>query len=638
MTLFPKEIIIEAFTISEKSDTFNNESLSNAMKPYTESIHKNITIEKMSSFVILIGIYCAIVDILLQLLYYFRNNFKYYKESDIDVQKRIDKYTLLSKVFRTILNNFTIATNIVYHTRKEAIDYIKIFNDVVSQIKTTQLQKINLSTLGQDNIYFFNIMKLYNGAIYDKEVYKDFPIALKEMRESGTGTIEYDKLMERLESKLYEVNRTIYKYYELKNDNNQILNTINVCNKIEQDDLKFPIIDKSELRMSCQLLSSSHSILRGTVFPYLLQNTISDIIFYSIGSVLYKPKIPDPSKSIMPIFIYIHYITALGAAFHHILNNEWIIRMSQSGNQIGNNPYSSGLNTLLPNLLNTMNLYRIRLKHLPIFQSKKEGAYRPIPFFYSVHDVIINSHLNLKEISERANPPDDPYTDTKISRLHNIIKYISEALMDNAINAEYAVLIILSLYNIQYIDTLGIANPNTLTKPNSLFQEVIRCILNIEGFRNTSFYSLFDTPIETWTLGIYKEMLSENEIKETKDYDKLQLFNQYLEIIFFVTILQHIITNDEFNKEIYLKYKNVSPDYLFYNTHTAMGSMFNEVIFTKGDIRDIIIDDIRNAVTSLDSTVHEKLNEGDWFAIHKDKIWALDPSKNVVHPSRNHIV
>lgn len=201
------------------------------------------------------------------------------------------------------------------------------------------------------------------------------------------------------------------------------------------------------------------------------------------------------------------------------------------------------------------------------------------------------------------------YSD-KLGETEILVRYIGDALLNNAINAEYAILALMNL-----------ADRNNRTDP---FTKTMRYILGRVGGLDGDFYKKFEKPEIMEFSHIFEPEPESNLKGRVSDLEK------NLEVYVFIAILQRMLINIEFNNQFVNQYhdclniNNLNPNVGRINWNPDVGDIEYGSWSLISIEENVYIRDIKNAMTIFDQTFNGSRKDDDWFEQHKHLIIGND--------------
>ena len=263
----------------------------------------------------------------------------------------------------------------------------------------------------------------------------------------------------------------------------------------------------------------------------------------------------------------------------------------------------------------------------------KYRTYRIPQFRFKKDEIPPVEHLKPYELGESwiskiiASATETTVNKTPETVVDAVVRYLGDGILNNAVNAEYVIMALVKLREMYHEIEF------------SPFTKIIRYILARVGSQDDDFYKSFKTPEKPYNcLEIFKKSVDYNEDEEKTFNSRVARLEKYLEIYVFIGILQHILINIEFNKQVENRFKDSTVDFGNIETRTGrnydvskIGNHYREcgANMVVAIEENPIIKDITNAMQIFDSTfVGANTKNSDWFEMNKDKI-IVSNGKNI---------
>jgi hypothetical protein len=393
-------------------------------------------------------------------------------------------------------------------------------------------------------------------------------------------------------------------------------------NIMANKDHKYALRDATTFGAICALASNT-KLNAFTDLDTAYGNYISDsLILALINAHLKDDEIVE--LKLRPVSMFIAWLSAISAGFSAWISSWKAIQ--DIGSESTNREAFCG-ETILTNLLNIGVKIKYRSIHLPMFQYRKDPVIEPTMHngYNSWKETI---RKNLVECMNRANQKDDyKITQDQNNRYKNLLEYISLAVCDNVVTAEYAVFMLLQLFDGKVRSALGLNTKFRSIEEVHPFKDIMQYILRHIADRDSTFYTYFDNQTKI----SYTSLMKEGEFTDNDKTDSKALQDKllkFIEPLAFITILQRIVMADEYNKQLNSKFEKT-----YFSNFRQSGSMYGdnypvksswgdkvENISSETNMNASIMEDISSAVSLLDMTVQEKLTGADWFQKNKDKL------------------
>lgn len=283
-------------------------------------------------------------------------------------------------------------------------------------------------------------------------------------------------------------------------------------------------------------------------------------------------------------------------------------------------------NHVIQNMCNIGILHDYRCNFIPMNKFQKENTF--VINSISSEDNCSFGEFSMKimhEIIARANTREITGQDHLSSnqRYHNMVKYIAQAISNNTITAEYAIIHICNTFFESFYKTENIHSVETGVR--NVFSDIMSVLLKNVGERSSDFYKIFHNTVKT------RSFVNNGDNREI-DYqlDKTEsdnILKAYVESIAFITILQNIaafsgVQHDTKNLacNIFARISQAPIN----ESRTIVGSIFSQVgssiHVNTGYSRDSLLMNIRNAVDIFESTIQTDLSDDDWFERNRTSI------------------
>ncbi len=393
-------------------------------------------------------------------------------------------------------------------------------------------------------------------------------------------------------------------------------------NTIANEKHTFALCDTSMLGI-VSALASNPKLIYNTPFKNIIVNGIVDNMMLTLLNAHFKEDACMPLQ-LNAVSTIIAWISALSAGFSSFIAD------MKDRETINNCYFSQSGSTILLNLINTSVKISYRSTHLPQFQFRK-AAIIENKVYDSVSDLNKRAKEDLIEITNRANKIDNQVATVTPNRYKNLIEYIGKALLNNCVHAEYMVFVLLQLYNDDMRTSLGFKDIYRNVSDVQPFRDVVKVLMREMGSRDNPLYALFQNPLEMWETRLLSKDISTDGIDTSESQKKLE---PILEPVIFITILQRIVFTDEFNKQVNAKrskayFSSMSETISKVGENRVVNSAadraYNETsrirgISSSGQQSTVIMNDINEAVATVETTVSNVLNEGDWFVRNQEKL------------------
>lgn len=303
---------------------------------------------------------------------------------------------------------------------------------------------------------------------------------------------------------------------------------------------------------------------------------------------------------------------------------------------IENYPYG------LVNALNAMVVAKYRCSQTPNFKAKKEGGVvAPMMIGCESFEEYPDGHesyrgfiTKLKKIIEERS--EAIHTLEPDKHVNAVVKYLGDALSNNAMNAEYAILILMTYFDSQKYK---------VTKP---FSKLIRYVISLVGGRHNKVFTKFR----------YSEINREDDIFDIHntttddDEDRMKILEDNIEFIVLISILQRVRFNLRFAK----RFENIAdstcpdipeivdgnphPDGDSYSSRRMVGAIGGsntypgDLIYTENFIPEEMVDDIENACAAFDQMMTYTGADNNWFAQHKDLVITGSKEDHIKKPKQ----
>ncbi len=506
-------------------------------------------------------------------------------------------------------------------TPKDSVDkpglrFLKIYNGTVYALYSgnTHIDKSEGWELGQDETNPVTFAQRYHD-VYSKTAFKKYIDDVKDLK----ATPEYSKYEE------FTRNLNWYgsKFIDYMNfftatvkpnemEFNPRSRFSNILSEVMTNDMhKMVFEDNSEYSTLCYMSNCSKAMMANTI-KLPMSKYIGDVIMIMLGNAKIRGDFENQELKFLPLYGLASYIAAMSSGI-----TDYIKYISND----------CGKGVLLTNLLNTGLAFQYRSIRLPVNKFRKEGQYATLDYYKSAYDIKDNTKKDFIEIFQRVTIDTDVKNSGPLVKLNAVVKYLGDAISNNSINAEYAILILLQCYDYTTLKELGLVFNQGHEKVN-VFKQIIDYLFQLEGINGNALYDFFHKPIVNEVLLLARNNAIEKEISTSNNEDYIKTFIQHLEPIVFITILQRIANNVTVENELSKK----SGPAFFSDIESMCGyldgcsgtEMYNALSGSGGEKKYIeyktAVSDIEMALNKIDSIMSEFSDTGDWFEQNKDKI------------------
>jgi hypothetical protein len=446
--------------------------------------------------------------------------------------------------------------------------------------------------------------------------------ACKTLRISKDAQDQYSRFLSNIP---YEIGNRIKNYIEIFDtaDNNQN-NADQICPSFSLQSMEFHsdqthkqiIVNATTFTYICYLASNKR-FNRLTNMEHIISKAIADSCILIMANAKFKEDSILPMQVNTIQFLAL-YMSSIATGFSIFLN-----AMIAQDNYLGT-AYGAG-DSILLNIFNVGVKVQYRCTRLPMFKFQKDPI-TPPEIISSMDRLDLQAKKDLATIMERANQSTSLSSIEELGRYKNMIKYLARAICENAITAEYVIFMLFTFFNKKTRSLLNLINRFNSIEDIHPFKDLMQEILKTVSNRDSPFHELFDNPTKI----SYSEIMSTNLSQIEKDLQKIQAkLEPFLEVSVFFTILQEIVISFEFNAFINTTFKTfISASEGASNT--TVGDI-NRYLYSSDSsfpnnndkLGTVILEDIRSAVTMVESSMQQKYSEGDWEKNNKDNLIPL---------------
>jgi len=509
-------------------------------------------------------------------------------QQSLDVEKFHFKHmvTFLKKVLAGYCDGFFTE----YSEKDRLKDSI---NNIYSMLKKSSFVcRMNLYQLriGSPVLYNFNNLNFYsfyNALSFDKiyEAVKNIRNGQSDADDIGMTRANYEsflqryphswsqKIMRHIEFLFGEGISDIYQ--KVMGDGNE-----DPCHV-------YPIRDHTYLARVVSAITFDQFNNNGSL-GMLIENGVVDIAILTLTNGALRDPSQNPIAS-RPISVYSMWLTFMACAL--------------------SNSVFQGSPHLLHTLFNLSVKYQYRSIHLPEFQYRKEENIAN-SVYNNTWDVQERIRKDLLEIFRRANRADNSIVTDDRNQYRNLLEYLSNAIIENVMSAEYALVMLFELYNPSTQKTLSLRDSNDFHP----IVDITKILINKLFSRDSTFFEYFETPavIDDCALFSTPTDMDKHNGVDMNSKEMQEWLLPVLESLSFITILQRMDLIKQYNEE--LSHKIHVPGYSGQDMGEMYGICEMSHVIKPPDYTNLtaVQHDISVAACSFDSLVRQKLDKKDW--------------------------